>query len=72
MVKFSMSEKEIGKIVVTLRHEQGLTIEELANKANVSRSQLYYLETGKRNITFRTVNKVVNALGYDILKPLKK
>ncbi len=67
-----MCEKDIGQIVESLRLEQGLTIEELSNKANISRSQLYYLETGKRNVTFKTINKVTTALGYDIIKLLQE
>lgn len=67
-----MSNNDIGQVILHLRLKQGLTVEELSYKANISRSQLYYLETGKRNTTFNTVNKVISALGYDIVALLQE
>lgn len=53
--------------VKKIRHEQNITQEELAKKANVSRTILSHIETEKDiNVGFNTLRKIADALGYSI------
>lgn len=53
--------------VKKIRHEQNITQEELAKKANVSRTILSHIETEKDiNAGFDTLRKIADALGYSI------
>ena len=53
--------------VKKIRHEQNITQEELAKKANVSRTILSHIETEKDiNVGFDTLIKIADALGYSI------
>lgn len=64
-----MSEKSrqnIGNIVRTFRKQQGLTEEQLAAKAGVSRQVLRNVESGKSNVTLSTLDKLGNALGVEL------
>jgi transcriptional regulator with XRE-family HTH domain len=50
-----------------------LTQEELARRAGVNRSYLAGIESGRRNTSARTIEKLATALGVspaDLLKPL--
>jgi Helix-turn-helix. len=49
-----------------------MTIEELCSKAGIAPSQLYYLESGKRNIGIETLNRVLNALGADLVEIIEE
>lgn len=64
-----MSEKSrqnIGNIVRTFRKQQGLTEEQLATKAGVSRQVLRNVESGKANVTLSTLDKLGTALGVEL------
>jgi transcriptional regulator with XRE-family HTH domain len=50
------------------RERQELTLEELADMADVSRSRLSALERGEENVSFAFVLKVANALGMKELR----
>lgn len=55
------------KSIRTIRQEKGMTQEELAYKAHVSRGILSDLETGKRvNTTAGTLVKLAKALGCSV------
>lgn len=64
-----MSEKSrinIGNIVRTFRKQQGLTEEQLASKAGVSRQVLRNVESGNANVTLSTLDKLGAALGVEL------
>lgn len=53
--------------IKTLREKSGMTQEELAKKANVNRSLLNQLETGKlTNTSTNTLEKLAKALNCDV------
>ena len=52
----------VGQRIKVLRNEQGLSQEKLALKAEVDRTYLASAEQGKRNISLRSLEKIVNAL----------
>ena len=57
-------EEELGNRVRVVRKQRKMTQQELADRSNVSRSAIKYLEAGKGS-TLATFLKVVRALGLD-------
>ncbi len=53
----------IGEAVRALRQQHGMTQETLIELADLSRSQLYYIESGKRNPSLPTIYAICAALG---------
>ena len=62
----------IGKIIRTMRRENNLSQEELANKVFLGRTTLSDYEREKTDINFDYLEKIANACGYDILFVNKK
>jgi transcriptional regulator with XRE-family HTH domain len=57
------------------RSQLELTQEELARRAGVNRSYLAGIESGRRNTSARTIEKLAKALGVspaDLLQPLEE
>ena len=54
--------KKIGQRILALRKTQNLSQEALAHKANVDRTYLTGVETGKRNVTVRVLERIIHAL----------
>lgn len=58
--------KHIGRRVEALRAAKGMTQEELANKAQISRPNISSIENGKYNVRLDTLHKIAEALGVEI------
>lgn len=58
--------KDFGKFIWDERSAQGLTVDDLANDANVTTAGLRKIEKGEVTPTLKTVNKLLNALGYEL------
>lgn len=58
--------KRIGNIIQVLRVQQGLTVEELGQKAGVGSSLLTRVELGKFNVRLDVLSSVAEALGYKV------
>ena len=56
----------IGNIIQVLRVQQGLTVEELGQKAGVSSSLLERVEFGKFNVRLDVLSSIAEALGYEV------
>ena len=57
-----MIREKVGKRIKDLRHQLGISQEELADKAEIHRTYIASLEVGKRNISIVTLEKIVIAL----------
>lgn len=58
---------KIGQRIFNLRKEiEGLSQEKLALKADIDRSYITGIETGKRNISVVVLEKIVKALDKDL------
>lgn len=53
---------EVGQRIKTIRNEQGLSQEKLALKAEIDRTYLAGVEMGKRNISLKSLDKIIKAL----------
>ncbi|GAB3883452.1 helix-turn-helix domain-containing protein [Spirosoma agri] len=58
--------KEIGDYIKQLRKLKGLTQAELAVIIGVKTATYTHFETGRTNMTLATINKIADALGYDL------
>lgn len=57
-----MITEDVGKRIKQLRNERGLSQEKLALKSGIDRTYLAGIETGKRNATLISLEKIVVAL----------
>ncbi|OUL61493.1 helix-turn-helix domain-containing protein [Flavobacterium sp. AJR] len=56
---------KIGDRIRELRKEKKISQEALANLAEVDRTYMTKVETGKRNVTVKILDKIINALDTD-------
>ena len=56
----------ISKLIKRLRVEKSLSQEDLADLAGLDRTYVSGIERGVRNITLKTLDKVLVALGVDV------
>jgi transcriptional regulator with XRE-family HTH domain len=59
--------KEIGKIIQQRRKELGITQQELADLTDVGINTLVAIERGQGNPSIGTLEKIVSAIGYDLM-----
>lgn len=62
-MKTTLAAKAVGESVNTWRKLRGLTVQQLAEKANASRSTITRLEHGDPSVSFETVLNVATMLG---------
>ena len=60
--------ERMAKQLQTLRERRGLTQEQLAKKAGVSRGYLARLETARQDPTLSTLEKLAKALGVKVAR----
>lgn len=53
---------DVGQRVKELRNKQGLSQEKLALKADIDRTYLAGVELGKRNLSIKSLDKILKAL----------
>lgn len=58
--------KTIGDRIRSLRKVQGLTQEKLAERAEIDRSHMGFIEQGRRQPTLATLHKIANVLGISL------
>jgi transcriptional regulator with XRE-family HTH domain len=58
----------LGRAIKAFRKEKGLTQEELARRADLHESYISVLESGRRNPTWPTVDKISRGLGISLLQ----
>lgn len=65
MTEGKMTQKDIalGKKIKKYRKHAGLTQEELAERVHVSTTHVGLVETGKRRMSLKTLQKVASVLG---------
>jgi DNA-binding Xre family transcriptional regulator len=58
----------ISELIHAAMQKDSVTVRELAKEAGVSPTIIQDLKSGKRkNVTLHTVNRVLNAIGYEVL-----
>jgi transcriptional regulator with XRE-family HTH domain len=64
--RYEAALKMIGKNVRTIRNSKGLSMEAVANEANIEYRQLGRIERGEGNTTVTSLLKIAEALKVDI------
>lgn len=67
-------EEQIGERIKKIRIEKKLTQEQLAWEANVDRTYMNHVENGRKNISIRSLEKIIKALDvsfYEFFKTIK-
>ena len=64
--------KQFAKVLQELRHESGLSQEELAEKCNLHDRYISFLERGLRQPTITTIFKLAKALNISPSQLIKK
>lgn len=62
-VKTTKKDLLLGKRISRMRKKAGLTQEKLAEKINISTTHIGLVETGKRRLSLKTLQKVASAIG---------
>lgn len=62
MVNVGTNYKKLGTKLKQLRKERKITQEELAERANLDPKSIIQIESGKRNPTLKTINKIARSL----------
>ena len=57
--------EKIGQRILSLRKAQNLSQEALAHKSDVDRTYMTGVETGKRNVTVKVLEKIILGLETD-------
>ena len=68
---FLMSISEIGALIVQRRNILSLNQEDLAEMAGISTKTIYLMEQGKGNVSLKTLGKILDIVGLDILIRIK-
>lgn len=58
-----MITEDVGRRIRELRGEQGLSQEKLALRAELDRTYIAGVEQGKRNLSIKSLEKIIIALG---------
>lgn len=58
-----MDTGNLGRKVKKLRTQRGLTVKQLAEKAGVSASYIYAIESGTRGTNIKKLARIASALG---------
>jgi transcriptional regulator with XRE-family HTH domain len=58
--------KEIGDYIKQLRKLKGLTQAEISEQIGIKPGTYAQFETGRTNMTLSTINRIADALGYDL------
>ncbi|MFM1912416.1 MAG: hypothetical protein RIR51_254 [Bacteroidota bacterium] len=57
----------LGKILKERRSEMGMNQDELSKKSNVAIKSIHSIERGKANPSIKTLNKLIEILGMDLI-----
>jgi transcriptional regulator with XRE-family HTH domain len=60
------------RIIIVKRAELGMSQDDLADKAGISRQSIWRIERGETNISIDTLYKIAKALGCEPSELLKK
>ena len=64
--------KLIAQNIKKIRNSKGLSVQEVAYRCDIERSNLSRLEAGKTNMTIKTICLICNALNVEIVDLLKE
>lgn len=66
MIDYQIEIKNIAKRIKDTRRSKGLTVQEVAYRCDIERSNLSRIEAGRTNLTIKTICLICNALNVGI------
>ncbi len=66
MIDYQVEIKNIANRIKDIRRSKGLTVQEVAYRCDIERSNLSRIEAGRTNITIKTICLICNALNVRI------
>ena len=60
-----MKQPELGKTIIELRKQKGLTQEELVEKCNITVRTIQRIEAGETTPRSYTIKTILNAMGFE-------
>ena len=67
-----MKQPELGKTIIELRKQKGLTQEELVEKCNITVRTIQRIEAGETTPRSYTIKTLLNAMGFEYEKVFGK
>lgn len=64
-------QQEVANEIRKERKKNGLTQEQLAKKIKTSRNNIVAIESGKRNVTIETLDRIAEAMGKELVITFK-
>ena len=71
MIDYQCVLREVAKRLKEIRMSKKLTVQEVAYRCDIERSNLSRIETGKINITLKTLSLICNALDVKLSDVIK-
>lgn len=71
LVDYKNEISAIAANIRKLRQQQKLSVQELAYRCDMERSNLSRIEAGKTNLTIKTISIICNALGVELRDVLR-
>ncbi|MBP3532867.1 MAG: helix-turn-helix transcriptional regulator [Alistipes sp.] len=66
MIDYQIEINNIAKRIKDIRRSKGLTVQEVAYRCDIERSNLSRIEAGRTNLTLKTICLICNALNVRI------
>lgn len=66
MIDYQIEINNIAKRIKDIRRSKGLTVQEVAYRCDIERSNLSRIEAGRTNLTLKTICLICNALNVQI------
>lgn len=66
MIDYQIEINNIAKRIREIRRSKGLTVQEVAYRCDIERSNLSRIEAGRTNLTLKTICLICNALNVRI------
>ena len=70
MIQYEIEIVRIAQAIKHIRTEKGLSVQELAYRCNIERSNLSRIEAGRSNMTIKTLCIICNALDIQLVNLL--
>ncbi|MGN0007124.1 MAG: helix-turn-helix domain-containing protein [Alistipes sp.] len=71
MINYQIEIKNIAKRIKEIRRSKKLTVQEVAYRCDIERSNLCRIEAGRTNLTIKTICLICNALNINLSDVVK-
>lgn len=69
---YEISISQIGRVIKELRKRENLSQDDLGEKCGLTRNYLSLVESGKRTVSIKTLERIINSIGCDVVIAINK